>query len=106
MTKTTSFVLGLIGGIFGFISAILVLFIGGIATVLGDSSTIGLGISAMLASIVGIIGASIVKHKNKISGWVMIISAVWGIVSISAFYILPGLLLLLGGILALIKEKK
>jgi len=106
MSRTTSFVLGLIGGILGFFFALLAFVFLGIGTAFGAENVTGLGISAIFASLVGIVGAVIVKYHHKLGGWIMILSAIWGTISISVGYILPGLLLLLGGIIGLKKETK
>ena len=109
MGRTTEFILGLIGGIFGFFGALIALMVGGIGSVVkasGASSMMGLGWGAIIFSIIGIVGATLVKSKPKLSGWIMIISAVGGLICISLFYLLPFVLLLLGGLMALIKKDK
>lgn len=107
MGRTVEFVLGLIGGIIGFFSALIAIFIGGIGSVfgMGGASTItNLGWLAMIFSIIGIIGASIVKNKTKVGGWMMVVSAVIGLISISFYYVLPFVLLIISGLMALIKR--
>lgn len=105
--RTKEFVFGLIGGIFGIIAGITALFVGGIGVVFGlsDAGLVGsLGISAILFSILGIIGAIVVQKNGKIGGLLMTAAAIGGAISISAFYILPGILLIIPGIMGLIKE--
>ena len=103
--RNTEFVLGLLGGIFGIFAGILGLVVGGIDSVIsGSAEIVGLGLSAILFSILGIIGASIVKNKNKLGGWFMVIAAVGGTISISWFYLISGLLLFIAGLIALIKK--
>lgn len=107
--RTTEFVLGLIGGIFGFFGAIIALFVGGLGGAFGASGAstiVGLGWGAMLLSIVGIVGSVVVKHKSKLGGWLMIISAVGGLICISFFYILSFVLLLIAGLMGAIKKDK
>lgn len=109
ITRTAEFVLGLLGGIFGLIAAVIALFIGGLGSALnlsGASTISGLGFLAIVASIIGIVGAAIVKSKTKVAGILMIIAAVVGIVAVSMFYILPAILLAIAGILALVKKEK
>ena len=110
MTKRTAeFTLGLIGGIIGFFAAIAVVFIGGVAGAVGASDAgffSNLGWSSLLFSILGIVGASLVKSKTKVGGWLMVVSAVGGIISISMFYLLSFVLLLCGGLMALIRKEK
>lgn len=105
--RTAEFVLGLIGGIFGIIGGILALTIGGAAVAFGakGGATVGvLGFVAMLLSILGIVGAAIVKKNSKLGGVFMTIAAVGGVICISAFYILPGILLIIAGLMGLIKK--
>lgn len=110
-SRTKEFVMGLIGGIFGFFASLVALFIGGLAasfgSVFGSSDAvstgnlvIGLGWMAVLFSILGIVGAAIVKNSTKLGGWFMIIAAVGGVISTFVAFILPGILLLVAGIMA------
>lgn len=105
-SRTVELVLGLLGGIFGFFGALFAIGIGGLAGAFGASGAsdvIGLGFAAIIFSIIGIIGAVIVKSKTKAAGWLMIISAFGGLISISFAYLLSFILLLIGGIMALKK---
>lgn len=107
MKRTTEFVLGLIGGIFGFGGAFFAIFFGAVDKAINGSSEVSsLGWSALLASIFGIIGSIVVKFKAKVGGVMMLISAIWGVISVSLFYVLPGLLLLLAGLLSFRKPKQ
>lgn len=105
-SRTTELVLGLLGGIFGFFGALFAIGIGGLGSAFGASGAsdiVGLGFAAIIFSILGIIGAVLVKSKSKTAGWLMIISAFGGLISISFAYLLPFILLLIGGIMALRK---
>lgn len=109
MKRTTEFVLGLIGGIFGIFGAFIALFIGGLGSAFeanGANEIVGLGWAAVILSILGIIGSVVVKGKAKLGGTMMLIAAIGGIISISAFYILPGILLLIGGLMGLFRKEK
>ena len=109
MKRTTEFVLGLLGGIFGFFAAFAALFIGGIDAAFSSSGTsdiVGLGWAAVIFSIVGIVGSAMVKSKAKVGGILMIIAAIAGVISVSAFYILPGILLLIGGLMGVFRKDK
>jgi len=109
MTRTTEFVLGLLGGIFGFIGAIIAMAIGGIGGIFGASGAstlVGLGWGAILFAVLGIVGAAIVKSKAKLGGAFMLISAIGGLVCISFFYSLSFVLLLIAGLMGLIKKDR
>ncbi len=99
--RVAGLVLGLLGGVFGFLGALFAP-IGGVLGV-EDASTppIGLGFAAVPFAILGVIGGAMALARPKISGIMLIISAVGGIVAIPAAYLLPGILLLVGGILCL-----
>lgn len=109
MKRTTEFVLGLLGGIFGFFGAILALFIGGVDAAIsssGNSEIIGLGWAAIFLSILGIVGAVLVKGKPKAGGIMMLISSIGGLISISLFYLLPFVLLLIAGLMGIFRKEK
>jgi hypothetical protein len=108
MKRTAEFVLGLMGGIFGIISGIMALMLGGIGTAVGSGSGgLGtLGTWAIVLSVLGIVGACMVSGKAKLGGWFMLIAAIGGTISVSFFYILPGLLLLIGGLMSLIRKDR
>lgn len=109
MSRTTELVLGLLGGIFGLFASFFVMAFGGLGGALGAqgaSGVVGQGMVAIIFSIVGIVGASLVKSKTKLSGWMMLISAIGGIISISLAYLISFILLIIAGIMALVKKDK
>lgn len=109
MKRTTEFVLGLIGGIFGILCACIALFIGGVASAMeaeGASNVIGLGWAAVALSILGIVGSVMVKSKAKVGGAMMTIAAIGGFICISFIYILPAVLLLIGGLMGIFRKEK
>lgn len=103
------FVMGLIAGIFGIIASLIAMFVGGLGSALsvsGSSSVTGLGIAALLLSILGIVGAALSKSKPKLAGWFMLVSGVGGFISISMFYILSGVLFVVAGFMGVLSKKK
>ncbi|GGA54305.1 hypothetical protein GCM10007416_29400 [Kroppenstedtia guangzhouensis] len=109
MKRNTEFILGLLGGILGLGAAFFALFIGEVDEVASKASyeITGLGYTAFIFSVLAILGSILVRAKAKIGGWLMILSAIGGIVSVSLFYVLPGLLLLIaGGMGAFRREKR
>lgn len=102
------FAMGLIAGIFGIIASIMAMVIGGVDAAFSDSGTsqiTGLAVSALLFSILGIVGAAMTKSKPKVAGWLMLISGVAGFISISMFYILSGVLFVVGGLMGILAKK-
>ena len=88
MSRTTEFVLGLIGSVFGFLGAIVALIFGEVEAAFsntGSSSITGLGWSAFIFSILAILGTVFVKSKPKLGGSFMVIAAVGGFISILCF---------------------
>ncbi|MBM7552112.1 DUF4064 domain-containing protein [Thalassobacillus pellis] len=109
MNRTAEFVLGLIGGIFGFIGAIMALFLGGLDAALnstGTSEISGLGWMAFLFSILAVVGAVVVRNKAKAGGIMLIIAAVGGLISISMFYLIPAVLIGIAGIMGVVRKDK
>ena len=69
----------------------------------GGYIAIGTGIALFISGILGIVGGAMTKKKHVLAGVFMLISAVLSFITI--WGILAGLLLLLGGIFALVKVK-
>ncbi|MDQ7236418.1 DUF4064 domain-containing protein [Bacillus pacificus] len=109
MKRTAEFVLGLIGGIFGILCAFIALFIGGLGSALeadGANTVIGLGWGAVGLSILGIVGSVMVRSKAKVGGIMMTVAAIGGFICISVIYLLPGVLLLIGGLMGIFRKDK
>lgn len=107
MNRTAEFVLGLIGGIFGFLAAILALFIGGVDAAFSDSGSseiTGLAWAAFLFSALAIVGAVVIRSKAKVGGILLLISAVGGLISISMFYLISTILIGIAGFMGLLKK--
>ncbi|MNG21850.1 hypothetical protein D3C84_1062640 [compost metagenome] len=86
-----------------------VILIGGIDAAFsssGASDLGGLGWSALLFSVVGIVGSIVVRSKAKLGGALMTISAIAGVISVSMFYVIPGILLIIGGLMGLLRKDK
>ncbi|MDI6644324.1 MAG: hypothetical protein QME14_04630 [Methanobacteriaceae archaeon] len=92
--------LGIVGGIFGLLGGTFAVFFGSFA---GDEIVL-LGISAIMASIVGIVSSVYVTKNPKIGGIVLIVSAIWLLISISLFGVLGTILLGLAGFLAVLRK--
>jgi hypothetical protein len=83
------------------------MFVGSIdAAFNGHSDVIGLGVGAIILSVLGIIGSVVVKGKAKLGGAFMTIAAIGGVICVSMFYILPGILLIIAGLMGLFKKNK
>lgn len=107
--RVASAILGIIGGLFGIGGALFALFAGGVASAFnaeGANTVVNLGLAAIPFGILGIVGGALGMSKPKTAGWLMLISAIGGTISISAGYILGGIMLLIGAIFAFIEGKK
>lgn len=95
---TLEFVVGVIGAVLGLQGAFFVI----------NSSYVGIdGISALLASLMGLLGAFSVKLNAKIGGIILIISSIWLLISIPTSYgIFAGALLAAAGLLGLFGNGK
>lgn len=99
-SRTLELVLGIIGAIFGLLGGVFAIML----SHLEEAEIFALGISALLASIVGIVGSVYVKNNAKTGGIILIISAIWLLISISAYGILGFILLGIAGLIALIRK--
>ncbi|EOO12679.1 hypothetical protein IGA_04866 [Bacillus cereus HuA3-9] len=72
----------------------------------GADSIIGLGWGAVALSILGIVGCVVVKKNTKIGGIMMTVAATGGFICISIVYLLPGVLLLIGGLMGIFRKGK
>ena len=99
ISRTIELVWGIFGGVFGLMGGVLGVLLGCFATDIGP-----LGVSAILASIVGIVGTVLVLRKPLYGGIVLIGSAVWLLISISLFGIMGAVFLGLAGVLAIFRK--
>lgn len=109
MKRTSEFVLGLIGGIFGILFALAAMFVGGVGAAFeaeGANEIVGLAWAGVGFSILGIVGSVVVRGKAKAGGAMMTIAAIGGFICIFMFFIIPGILLLIGGLMGLIRKGK
>ena len=106
--KTAALILGLLGGIGGFIGALFALIAGGLGTAFnleGAETIVGLGWAAIPLSLLGIVGGAITIARPKGAGIMMLISGIGGFIAISAGYLFGGPLLIVGGVLALLASR-
>jgi len=105
--RTTEFVLGLIGGIIGFLAAIFALFVGGVDAAISSSGTseiTTLGWLAFLFSTLAIVGAVVVRSNAKMGGILLLVSAIGGFISIYLFYLVSAILIGIAGIMGVLKN--
>ena len=101
--RVAALIIGIIGSAAGFVAAVIALFIGGVGVALeaeGASKITSLAFGAIGASIVGLVGGALSIAKPRFAAVLMVLSAVVGAISISAFYALGAALLVIGALLA------
>ena len=96
MEKGSAFVLGMFGGVLGLFGASSVFFI------VGSQQIFEFGWLSVLAGIIGLAGAGMIKNSKKISGVLMLSSAFMGTFSIGSFYILGAMLSGMAGLSVLV----
>jgi hypothetical protein len=105
--STAATILGLIGGIIGLFMAGVALVFGGIAAIVDPNTAtyqyvVFGGWTALAASAVGIVGASLSKPRPRLGALLMFLAALAGTIGVSLAYVIAGPLLLTGAILGLI----
>ncbi|WP_121444374.1 DUF4064 domain-containing protein [Brockia lithotrophica] len=106
--RVASLILGIVGGIAGLGGALFALFVGAVDAAFSETGTspvVVQGIFSILFSLLGIVGGAFSLNKPKISGILMIVASLGGLVSISWGYVVAFPSLLIGGILAIISSK-
>ena len=97
--RIAAFVLGLLGGIFGMFMALIAMAVGGTSNALEEGSgneVVGLGFSGLLAAIVALVAVS-VYFGGKLPRTMcvlLLVTAIWHVISIGGFGV-PGFILLL-----------
>jgi hypothetical protein len=103
-----AFWLGIIGGIFGILGAVLAIMIQSLSETFNATSGTNLyynAAAAIIFSIVGIAGG-VLETRKILGAALMIIGALGVVISIGAFGILTFVLFLVGGILILMQKKE
>ena len=101
-------VLGIIGGIFALLMGLIEFTIGQIGGAVGAKGAWFVEILSLVIPIVGLVGGTIVKGKALVGGILMLASAIaiFVLVGINLFSLLPGIPLLIGGILGLVVSRE
>jgi hypothetical protein len=101
--RVAALILGIVGGVFGIISGLLALGLGGFGSAFGAqgaSTIVGLGWSALVFCFVGFLGAGLAMARPKFGGLLLLVAAVGFTISISWFAIVSGPLFFIAAIFA------
>lgn len=107
--RVAALVLGVLGGLFGIGGAMFAAAIGGMGAAFGAEGAgqiVGLSGGALAFSLLGLVAGALAMTFPKVTGWLMIIAAVGGTISVSVGYVIAGPLLLVAGILALVGARR
>ena len=103
--RTASLVFGIVGGVFGILAGLFAILVGGIggAFEAKDSALVaGLGFAACLLGACGIVGGALAPRYPIVSGILQAGVGLMGFVAVSLFWVLAGVLLLVGAALAVL----
>lgn len=102
--------LAILGGVFGLFGGLFALGVGGLqqtgSGAAGGTDITVLGWSAIGFSALALVAAVLVSSRSKLAGWLLLVSAIGGLIAISFFYILPFILLLIAGLMCLLRGRK
>lgn len=96
-------VLGIVGGVFGILAALLAMMVGGMGAAFdaeGSETIVGLGFAAVFVGVVGIVGGSLARSRPPAAALLQLLAGIAGFVAVSAAWLIAGPLLLIGAILA------
>lgn len=94
---TGASILGAAGGILGIIVGIFIYYLGTFG--MGNMSAESAGALLMLLGILGFIGGAVVERFRSLGGALMLIAGVLGFFVVFVFWIIPGIIMIIGGIL-------
>lgn len=101
--QTAALVLGIIGGVFGILAALLAMAVGGIGSAFGvdDGGTvIGLGFAAVFIASAAIVGGALAKSRPKAAFWLLLATGLSGFIAVSGAWLISGPLLIIAAMLA------
>jgi hypothetical protein len=106
--RTASLVLGITGGVFGIIAALLTLLLGGLGSAFEAAeagSIVARSFFAVFVGVVAIVGGALALRYPKASAILQLITGVVGLILIGLFWIFSVFLLLVGALLAFLGRK-
>lgn len=107
--RLAALILGIIGGVFGLGGAACAVGVGAVGSAFGaegGKTVLGLGVAAFPLAVAGLVGGAIAMVKPLAAGIILVVSGIGIIIAISAGGAVPGVLLIIGGIFALVGRKR
>ena len=107
MKHKAEFTLGLLGGVLGILSGILIMKTDLFKAVASDEEgALLIGMFVILCSVFAVIASLFIEHKPREAGMMFLVSGALGLLISSILYTVPFILLLIAGILILTKGIK
>lgn len=106
--RIAALILGVIGGLFGILAALLALGIGGIGSATGQQGAgtiVNLGWSAFLFCLLGFLGSGLAMGKPRLGAGLLAVSGLGFLVSVSWFALITTPLFLMAAMLAFFGRK-
>ncbi len=101
--------LGILGGLFALVGTVLTLTsagVGGVFGTTGSGQALVLGIIGLIFALLGLTGAVLSLARPTTAGFLMLVAAIGGTIAITGAFLFGGLLLLVGGVLALFAARR
>lgn len=101
--QTAALVLGIIGGVFGILAALIAMAVGGIGSAVGaegGDTVIGLGFAAVFIASAAIVGGALAKSRPKAAFWLLLATGLSGFIAVSGAWLISGPLLIIAAMLA------
>jgi hypothetical protein len=100
--RIAALIIGILGGLFGILSAVLALVVGGIG---GSGTVVGLGWSALVFCILGFLGAGLAMGRPRLGALILLIAAIGITISVSWFAVIAAPLFLVAALLAFLGRR-
>lgn len=106
--RTPELVLGIIGGVLGLIVGVFTVLLGGLQASFGGGGEVTqfYAWATLLFATIGVIAVFFVASRTKLAGLLLIISGVGGLLLLQTIYVVPGVLLIVAGIMCLARGRQ
>lgn len=104
-SRTGEIVLGILGGVFGLVAAVLEMGVSAISSATGNNAGLtGLTVGMLIASIMAIMLPFFISKNRVLIGWLSIVAGVAMFICAGGFGIFCGVLTIIGGVLTLVRK--
>ena len=106
--RIAALVIGMIAAVLGVFAALLALSVGGLGRAFGaegGDQVVSLGWSSLIFVFLGFVGSGLALAKPKLSGAILLVSAIGFIISLSWFAVISGPLFLMASLFAFMGKR-